>query len=71
MSIVKLIKINRPITVAAWVKASTVFDRSDVGIMSYNPAGGRDVRVLSPFVLSCIDWGLAMHRYPVQGVPTK
>lgn len=58
-------KINSTIPVAMWAIASNVFDRSDVRNMGYNHARGRDIRVLSLLVWSCIGWGLAVDRHPV------
>jgi hypothetical protein len=68
---VKLIKINITIPVATWAIASSVLDRSVVGIVDYNLARGRDIRVLSLLVLSCIGWCLAVDWRPVLGFLIK
>jgi hypothetical protein len=58
-----------PVTVAERSKASTVFARSEAGILGSNPTQGMDVWYLYVFILClCLGRGLAMSRSLVQGV---
>jgi hypothetical protein len=57
-----------PITVASRSNTSTVFARSNTGIVGSNPTQGIDVCVYSVFVLSCVGIGIAKGWSTVQGV---
>jgi hypothetical protein len=52
-------------------KASTVYDRSNIGIAGSNPASGMDVCLCFCVVLSCVGRGLASGWSPGQGVLPK
>jgi formate hydrogenlyase subunit 3/multisubunit Na+/H+ antiporter MnhD subunit len=45
---------------------TTVFDRSNTGVVGSNPTRGMDVCVYSVFVLACVGSGLATGWSPVQ-----
>jgi hypothetical protein len=62
--------VNEPITVTARSKASTVFARSNTGIVDSNTTRGMDVcvRLFRVCVVLCIGRGLATGLSPVQGV---
>jgi hypothetical protein len=51
----------KPIAVASWSKASTVFARSNTGIVGSNPTRGMDVsaRLFCVCVVLCVSSGLA------------
>jgi hypothetical protein len=56
---------------AARSKASTVFDRSNIGITGSNPARGMDVSVFLCVVLSCVGRGLDAGLIPRPRSPIK
>jgi hypothetical protein len=61
-----------PVAVAEWSKAWTILACLDAGIVGSNHTRGMDVYmyvyVYSMFVLSYVDWDLAMSWSLIQGV---
>jgi hypothetical protein len=55
---------SKPITVAVWFKAWTVFARSNTGIVTSNPTRGMDVcvRLFCACVVLCVGSSLAMDQ---------
>jgi hypothetical protein len=65
------IKNVKPITVASWSKAWTIFARTEAVIVGSNPTQGMDVSIVCVYsvcVVLRVDRGLATDWSPVQGI---